>query len=203
MLTRIRLTYKQNRFGDHRHRRHMPGSGGRGLHRSLATQLAERPMALLPDLAGRGYNGGPIPDAAQLRCNALVQSYQNLQQSTDVSIVRMLLWFYLSLPGIILGATPLVAGRSSKERPRFVVTFRRPPADGLLGRILAGVLLIVPLMLALGDLRNILQAQCHRICTLTPRSKTMPVEGHRRLLGPGPRMPGVALGRSWAGRCPP
>ena len=108
MLTRIRLTYKQNRFETIVIVVICLGLAAAAFIEAWRLNSLNVPWHCFQTWQGGGYNGGPIPDAAQLRCNALVQSYQNLQQSTDVSIVRMLLWFVPLIAGIILGA-PLVA----------------------------------------------------------------------------------------------
>ena len=156
MLTRIWLTYKQHRFETIAIAVVCLGVAVAAFIEAWRLNSLNVPWHCFQTWQGGGYNGGPIPDAAQLRCNELVQSYQNLQQSTDVSIVRMLLIFVPLIAGIILGA-PLVAREIEQGTAPLSWSLSGSRRRWLLGKILAGLLLIVPLMLALGLASDVLQ----------------------------------------------
>jgi hypothetical protein len=158
MLTRIRLTLKQNRFETIAVAVVCLGLTAAALVEAWRLNSLNVPFSCFQNYSGPYFpgSGQPVPTAAQLRCNDLVQSFQSLQQSTDVNLVRMLLWFVPLVAGLIYGA-PLVAREIEQGTAPLSWALSGSRRRWLLGKVLTGVLLIVPLMLAVGLVSDVLQ----------------------------------------------
>jgi ABC-2 family transporter protein len=157
MLTRIWLTYKQHRF-------ETLAILVVGLLAALGALVeAYRLVAVnVPLHCFETYqpyfpgSGQPFPDAATLKCNNLVESFQSIAQGTDMSLVRALLIFVPIIGGIVFGA-PLVARELEQGTAPLSWSLSGSRRRWLTGKVLAGVLLLVPVMLAVGIAADVLQ----------------------------------------------
>lgn len=158
MLTRIWLTYKQHRFETIAILVVCLGLTAAALIEAYRLNSMNVPLKCLTGYQGVMFTGpsqGPI-DAATQRCNDMAQAFNNLKYGTDMGLVGGLLIFVPLLGGIILGA-PLVAREIEQGTAPLSWALSGSRRRWLLGKVLAGVLLIVPLMLAVGLAANVLQ----------------------------------------------
>jgi hypothetical protein len=98
---------------------------------------------------------GPIT-AAQAHCNELAKSFFDTKGSLDMNLVQLLLLFAPLLAGIVVGA-PLVAREIEQGTAPLSWALSGSRRRWLLGKVLAGVVLIAPLMLAVGLAANVLE----------------------------------------------
>jgi hypothetical protein len=98
---------------------------------------------------------GPI-SAAQAHCNELAKSFFDTKSSLDMSLVQLLLLFAPLLTGIVVGA-PLVAREIEQGTAPLSWALSGSRRRWLLGKVLAGVVLLAPLMLAVGLAANVLE----------------------------------------------
>jgi hypothetical protein len=98
---------------------------------------------------------GPI-SAAQAHCNELAKSFFDTKGSLDMSLVQLLLLFAPLLTGIVVGA-PLVAREIEQGTAPLSWALSGSRRRWLLGKVLAGVVLLAPLMLAVGLAANVLE----------------------------------------------
>ena len=194
MLTRIWLTYKQHRFETIAILVVCLGVAVAALIEAFRLNSMNVPFHCFQDYRGPYYPGPgqPVPDAATLKCNNLVEGFQGVLQSLDMSLVRMLLVFAPILAGIIVGA-PLVAREIEQGTAPLSWSLSGPRRRWLLGKVLAGILLLVPVMLAVGPYE--LGAPPH-----LPRQ---PMSGPSR--APQARPAQICLPRPWrwSSRSPP
>ena len=110
MLTRIWLTYKQHRFETMAILVVCLGVAAAALIEAFRLNSMNVPFHCFQNWHG-GYfpgSGEPVPDAATLKCNDMVEGFQRIVQGLDMNLIRTLLVFAPILAGIVLGA-PLVA----------------------------------------------------------------------------------------------
>ena len=98
---------------------------------------------------------GPIT-AAQAQCNELAKSFFHTSGSLDMNLVQLLLLLVPLVAGIIVGA-PLVAREIEQGTAPLSWALSGSRRRWLLGKVLAGVLLLAPLMLAVGLAANVLE----------------------------------------------
>jgi ABC-type transport system involved in multi-copper enzyme maturation permease subunit len=98
---------------------------------------------------------GPIT-AAQAHCNELAKSFFDTKGSLDMNLVQLLLLFAPLLAGIVVGA-PLVAREIEQGTAPLSWALSGSRRRWLLGKVLAGVVLLAPLMLAVGLAANVLE----------------------------------------------
>ena len=158
MLTRIWLTYKQHRFETIAILAVCLGVAVAALIEAFRLNSMNVPFHCFQDYRGPYYPGPgqPVPDAATLKCNSLVEGFQGILQGVDMSLVRGLLVFAPILAGIIVGA-PLVAREIEQGTAPLSWSLSGSRRRWLLGKVLAGILLLVPMMLAVGFAADILQ----------------------------------------------
>jgi hypothetical protein len=152
MLTRIWLTYKQHRFETIAIVVVCLGLAAAALIEAYRLNSINVPLKCLESWQG-GHQMGPYPqgpiDAATQHCNDLAQTFSNIKTGMDAGLVGMLLVFAPLLVGIIFGA-PIVAREIETGTAPLSWALSGSRRRWLLGKVLAGVLLIVPLMLVVG-----------------------------------------------------
>ncbi len=94
--------------------------------------------------------------AAQLRCNELANSFFDMRGSLDMNLVQLLLLLVPLIAGIVVGA-PLVAREIEQGTAPLSWSLSGSRRRWLLGKVLAGVVLLAPLMLAVGLAANVLE----------------------------------------------
>jgi hypothetical protein len=157
MLTRIWLTYKQHRFETIAILVVSLGLTAATLIEAYRLSAMNVPLTCLQNWQGNYVSSSPGPvDAATLHCNELAQSFFNLQNSMDMGLVQLMLLLLPLIAGIILGA-PLVAKEIEQGTAPLSWALCGSRRRWLLGKVLAGVLLLVPLMLAVGLAANVLE----------------------------------------------
>lgn len=157
MLTRIWLTYKQHRFETLALVIVCLGLTAAALIEAFRLNSLNVPLHCLQTWQG-GYidpSQGPV-DAATLRCNELARSFYDMKQGADMSLVQLLLLLTPMLAGIVYGA-PLVAREIEQGTAPLSWALSGSRRRWLLGKVLAGLLLIVPLMLAVGLAANVFE----------------------------------------------
>jgi hypothetical protein len=157
LLTRIWLTFKQQRFETIAVTIVCIGLTAAALIEAFRLNSLNVPLSCLQSYHGDFVDPsqGPIT-AAQAHCNDLAKSFNDLRQSLDVSLVRLLLLFAPILAGIVFGA-PLVAREIEQGTAPLSWALSGSRRRWLLGKVLAGVVLLAPLMLALGLAANVLE----------------------------------------------
>jgi hypothetical protein len=157
MLTRIRLTLKQHRFETIAITVVCLGLTAAALIEAFRLNSLNVPLSCLSN----GYYFGPgsisITSPADAHCQALSNSFSNLQRGTDMNIVQLLLLLVPLLAGIVLGA-PLVARELEQGTAPLSWSLSGSRRRWLLGKVLAGVVLLVPLMLAVGLAADVLES---------------------------------------------
>jgi hypothetical protein len=157
MLTRIRLTLKQHRFETIAIAVVCLGLTAAALIEAFRLNSLNVPLSCLSN----GYYFGPgsisITSAGDAHCQALSNSFSNLQRGTDMNIVQLLLLLVPLLAGIVLGA-PLVARELEQGTAPLSWSLSGSRRRWLLGKVLAGVVLLVPLMLAVGLAADVLES---------------------------------------------
>jgi hypothetical protein len=159
MLTRIWLTYKQHRFETIAIALVCLGLAAAALIEAYRLNSINVPLKCLENWQG-GYMvgpGQPPVDAATQHCNDLAQAFSDVKNGTDAGLVRMLLVFVPLLVGIIFGA-PIVAREIETGTAPLSWALSGSRRRWLLGKVLAGVLLIVPLMLVVGLAADVFEA---------------------------------------------
>jgi len=157
MLTRIRLTLKQHRFETIAVTVVCVGLTVAALIEAYRLNSLNVPLSCLQSYQG-GYMGpsqGPVT-AAQAHCNELAKSFNDMRGSLDMNLVQLLLLFAPILAGIVVGA-PLVAREIEQGTAPLSWALSGSRRRWLLGKVLAGVFLLAPLMLAVGLAANVLE----------------------------------------------
>jgi ABC-type transport system involved in multi-copper enzyme maturation permease subunit len=150
MLTRIWLTFKQHRFETLAISIVCVGLTAAAFIEAYRLNSLNVPMSCFNSWRGNYLDpSGPPIDAATAHCNSLVNSFMSLQAGVDMNLVRLLLMFAPLLVGILFGA-PLVARELEQGTAPLSWALSGSRRRWLLGKVLTGVLLIVPLMLAVG-----------------------------------------------------
>jgi hypothetical protein len=151
MLTRIWLTYKQHRFETIAIALVCLGVAAAALIEAYRLNSMNVPLKCLETWQGAYMVGPGQPplDAAAQHCNDMAQAFFKVKDGTDAGLVRMLLVFVPLLVGIIFGA-PIVAREIETGTAPLSWALSGSRRRWLLGKVLAGVLLIVPLMLLVG-----------------------------------------------------
>jgi len=157
MLTRIRLTLKQHRFETIAVTVVCVGLTVAALIEAYRLNSLNVPLSCLQSYQG-GYMGpsqGPVT-AAQAHCNELAKSFNDMRGSLDMNLVQLLLLFAPILAGIVVGA-PLVAREIEQGTAPLSWALSGSRRRWLLGKVLAGVFLLAPLMLVVGLAANVLE----------------------------------------------
>ncbi len=157
MLSRIRLTLKQHRFETIAVTIVSVGLTVAALIEAYRLNSLNVSLACLQSYQG-GYIGpsqAPV-SAAQLQCNELAKSFFDMKVSLDMNLVQLLLLLVPLLAGIVVGA-PLVAREIEQGTAPLSWALSGSRRRWLLGKVLAGVLLLAPLMLAVGLAANVLE----------------------------------------------
>jgi ABC-2 family transporter protein len=153
MLTRIWLTIKQHRFETIAIAVVCLGLTAAALIESYRLNSLNLTVSCLQTYQGPYMaSQGPVT-AAQQHCNELAQSFLDMKNGTDMSLVGFLLAFAPLLVGIVFGA-PLVAREIEQGTAPLSWALSGSRRRWLLGKVLTGVLLLVPLMLAVGLVAN-------------------------------------------------
>jgi hypothetical protein len=157
LRTRIWLTFKQQRFETIAVTIVCVGLTAAALIEAFRLNSMNVPLSCLQSYQPGGMDPlqGPIT-AAQAHCNDLAKSFFSLSQSLDMSLVQQLLLFAPILAGIVVGA-PLVAREIEQGTAPLSWALSGSRRRWLLGKVLAGVVLLVPLMLAVGLAANVLE----------------------------------------------
>jgi len=157
MLTRIWLTFKQHRFETIAITVVCVGLTAAALIEAFRLNSLNVPLLCLQSYQG-GYidpSQGPIT-AAQAHCNELAKSFFDTKGSLDMNLVQLLLLLVPLLAGIVVGA-PLVAREIEQGTAPLSWALSGSRRRWLLGKVLTGVLLLAPLMLAVGLAANVLE----------------------------------------------
>jgi hypothetical protein len=157
MLSRIRLTLKQHRFETIAVTIVCVGLTAAALIEAYRLNSLNVPLTCLQSYQG-GYMGpsqAPVT-AAQAHCNELAKSFNDMHQSLDMNLVQLLLLLVPLIAGIVVGA-PLVAREIEQGTAPLSWALSGSRRRWLLGKVLAGVLLLAPLMLAVGLAANVLE----------------------------------------------
>ncbi|HEY5486202.1 MAG TPA: ABC transporter permease subunit [Candidatus Limnocylindrales bacterium] len=156
MLTRIRLTLKQHRFETIAITVVCLGLSAAALIEAFRLNSLNVPLSCF----STGYYYGPasmsITSPADAHCQELQNSFYNLQRSVNMNAVQLMLLLVPLLAGIVLGA-PLVARELEHGTAPLSWALSGSRRRWLLGKVLAGVILLVPLMLALGLAAEVLE----------------------------------------------
>jgi hypothetical protein len=158
MLTRIWLTLKQHRFETGAILVVGLGVAVAALIEAYRLNSMNVPFHCFQDYRGPYFPGSgmPVPDAATLKCNDMVEGFNGIVQGLDMNLVRTLLVFAPILAGIIIGA-PLVAREIEQGTAPLSWALSGSRRRWLLGKVLAGILLLVPVMLTVGLAADVLQ----------------------------------------------
>lgn len=161
MLSRIRLTFKQHRFETIAVTVVCLGLTVAALIEAYRLNSLNVSLSCLQSYRG-GYmtvigdpSQGPVT-AAQAQCNELAKSFNDMHGSLDMNLVQLLLLLVPLLAGIVVGA-PLVAREIEQGTAPLSWALSGSRRRWLLGKVLAGVLLLAPLMLAVGLAANVLE----------------------------------------------
>ena len=157
LLTRIWLTYKQHRFETIAIVVVCVGLTAAALIEAYRLNSLNVPLSCLQTYQG-GYldpSQGPVT-AAQAHCNELAKSFFDMKGSLDMNLVQLLLLLVPLLAGIVMGA-PLVAKEIEQGTAPLSWALSGSRRRWLLGKVLAGVLLLASMMLAVGLAANVLE----------------------------------------------
>jgi hypothetical protein len=157
LLTRIWLTYKQLRFETIAIAVVCLGVAVAALIEAYRLNSVNVSMACLQSWQGALQYMGGSPSAEQIRCAPFVESFQSIQNSTDLNIVRLLLYLAPIVAGIVFGA-PMVARELEQGTAPLSWSLSGSRRRWLLGKVLAGAVLLVPLMLVMGLAADVLQS---------------------------------------------
>jgi ABC-type transport system involved in multi-copper enzyme maturation permease subunit len=157
MRARIILTFKQHRFETVAVTIVSVGLTVAALIEAYRLNSLNVPLSCLLSYHGDFVDPsqGPIT-AAQAHCNELAKSFFDTKQSLDMNLVQLLLLLVPLLAGIVVGA-PLVAREIEQGTAPLSWGLSGSRRRWLLGKVLAGVLLLAPLMLAVGLAANVLE----------------------------------------------
>jgi hypothetical protein len=157
MRSRIILTLKQHRFETIAITVVCVGLTIAALIEAFRLNSLNVPLSCLQTYQG-GFadpSQGPIT-AAQAHCNELAKSFVDTKGSLDMNLVQLLLLLVPLLAGIVVGA-PLVAKEIEQGTAPLSWALSGSRRRWLLGKVLAAVVLIAPLMLAVGLAANVLE----------------------------------------------
>ncbi len=157
MISRIRLTFKQHRFEALAVAIVCVGLTAAALIEAYRLNSLNVPLTCLQTYQG-GFidpSQGPIT-AAQAHCNELAKAFYDMKGSLDMNLVQLLLLLVPLLAGIVVGA-PLVAREIEQGTAPLSWALAGSRRRWLLGKVLAGVLLLASLMLAVGLAANVLE----------------------------------------------
>ena len=161
MLARIWLTFKQHRFETIAVTVVCLGLTAAALIEAFRLNSLNVSLSCLQSYRG-GYmtvigdpSQGPIT-AAQAQCNELAKSFNDMHGSLDMNLVQLLLLLVPLIAGIVVGA-PLVAREIEQGTAPLSWALSGSRRRWLLGKVLAGVVLLAPLMLAVGLAANVLE----------------------------------------------
>jgi hypothetical protein len=156
MLTRIRLTLKQHRFETISITVVSLGLAAAALIEAFRLNSLNVPVSCLSN----GFYYGPgnlaISSAADAHCQELATAFDKIHGSVDMNLVRLLILLVPLVAGIVLGA-PLVARELEQGTAPLSWSLSGSRRRWLFGKVLAGVVLLVPLMLALGLAAEVLE----------------------------------------------
>lgn len=156
MITRIWLTLKQHRFETISIAVVSLGLAAAALIEAFRLNSLNVPLSCFTT----GYNFGPASTSmtfpTDTHCQALANSFNSIQYGLDMTLVRLLLLLSPLLAGIVFGA-PLVAREIEQGTAPLSWALSGSRRRWLLGKVLAGVVLLLPLMLAVGLAAEVLE----------------------------------------------
>jgi hypothetical protein len=157
MPTRIWLTLKQHRFETIAITVVCVGFTVAAVIEAFRLNSLNVPLSCLQSYQGSFVDPsqGPIT-AAQAHCNELAKSFSDMKGSLDMNLVQLLLLLVPLLTGIVVGA-PLVAREIEQGTAPLSWALSGSRRRWLVGKVLAGVLLLASLMLAVGLAANVLE----------------------------------------------
>ena len=154
MLARIRLTLKQHRFETISITVVSLGLAVAALIEAFRLNSLNVSASCLA--AGSYFGPGSITSAADAHCQELANAFDKVHGSVDMNLVRLLILLVPLVAGIVLGA-PLVARELEQGTAPLSWSLSGSRRRWLFGKVLAGVVLLVPLMLALGLAAEVLE----------------------------------------------
>ena len=155
MLTRIRLTLKQHRFETIAITVVCVVLTVGALIEAYRLSSLNVPISCFNGSYELSGLGTPTYSAGA-HCQALVDSFMGLQNGLPMNLVRLMLLLAPLLAGIVLGA-PLVAREIEQGTAPLSWALSGSRRRWFLGKVLAGVVLLVPLMLAVGLAAEVLE----------------------------------------------
>jgi len=155
MLTRIKLTLKQHRFETIAITVVCVVLTAGALIEAYRLSSLNVPISCFNGSYEFSGLGTPTYSAGA-HCQALVDSFMGLQNGAPMNLVRIMLLLAPLLAGIVLGA-PLVAREIEQGTAPLSWALSGSRRRWLLGKVLAGVVLLVPLMLAVGLAAEVLE----------------------------------------------
>ena len=155
MLTRIRLTLKQHRFETIAIVVVSLGVAVAALIEAYRISSLGVPLSCFSGTYDYSGNGPGIYSAGA-HCQLLMDSFNGLRWGLDANLVQLLLVLVPLLAGIVLGA-PLVARELEQGTAPLSWALSGSRRRWLLGKVLAGVVLLVPTMLAVGLAADVLE----------------------------------------------
>jgi hypothetical protein len=157
MRARIILTLKQHRFETIAITVVCIGLTVAALIEAYRLNSLNVPFSCLQSYQGAYFGPSQAPiTVAQAHCNELAKSFNDMHQSLDMNLVQLLLLLVPLIAGIVVGA-PLVAREIEQGTAPLSWALSGSRRRWLLGKVLAGVLLLAPLMLAVGLAANVLE----------------------------------------------
>ena len=156
MLTRIRLTLKQHRFETISISVVSLGLAAAALIEAFRLNSLNVPVSCLATGDYYGPGNMAVMSAADAHCQELANSFYKLQGSVDMNLVQLLILLLPLVAGIVLGA-PLVAREIEHGTAPLSWSLSGSRRRWLFGKVLAGVVLLVPLMLAVGLAAEVLE----------------------------------------------
>jgi hypothetical protein len=157
MLTRIRLTLKQHRFETLAISIVCLGLAAAALIEAFRLNSLGVPLSCFSTGQSGPYGGMAVMAGnTDAHCMDLQNSFSSIQYGMDMALVRMLLLLVPLVAGIIFGA-PLVAREIEQGTAPLSWALAGSRRRWLLGKVLAGVVLLVPMMLVIGFAAEVLE----------------------------------------------
>lgn len=157
MLTRIRLTLKQHRFETLAISIVCLGLAAAALIEAFRLNSLGVPLSCFSTGQSGPYGGMAVMAGnTDAHCMDLQNSFSSIQYGMDMALVRMLLLLVPLVAGIIFGA-PLVAREIEQGTAPLSWALAGSRRRWLLGKVLAGVVLLVPMMLVIGLAAEVLE----------------------------------------------
>ena len=157
MPTLIRLTIKQHRFEFSAMVLACLGLAIAALIEAARLNALNVPLSCLLGWQGPGVAPGGSLSAAAAHCSQLASAFLDLQDETDMGLVRELLLLGPVMAGILLGA-PLVAAEIEQGTAPASWVHNSSRRRWVVAKLLSGAVVLVPLLLILGLAADVLEA---------------------------------------------